>query len=168
MSEEKVDPFDRILKMIKKGDIYLQGTQFSDQLMIDSAREYNWEGSGSEHDPIIIDSFEGFGPRITILKSRLFVLFKDCEFNFLSIHTCEHITFENCKISSLSLFKSERVSFFDCNISLLHLNSSNNNYFKRSSFKRVEISNIHDNIFEDCIASKRNLKRLAKERDYYL
>ncbi|MHA1376487.1 MAG: hypothetical protein ACTSR7_19590 [Promethearchaeota archaeon] len=65
--------------------------------------ERGWQGTGTEHDPIIISDLSNLKPNIWIHRSSLHYIIRDVIIYKLMCTSTQNITIENCKLYELEI-----------------------------------------------------------------
>jgi len=124
-------------------------TRYSEREIYELARTLNWNGKGTETNPIIIESIDGL-PQIFSIIADLYIKIKDCTFDHIILYTCQNISIEHCSFDKLGILKSSKVRVENSTLSNLNLEYSNGNNFSECSIAKVKIVKSQANVFENC------------------
>jgi len=144
------------------GDLCPLEITCQEEYLLQLARQFNWEGKGTEEEPIIIASSEGLAKEFRILQSNIYIRFKDCKFDIIWLRECQNIRFENISFKKLILEKNSNIKFFECDIPFLSLSDSQDNYFERCTIESTYSVRSNVNVFRNCSFPEDMIKILKK------
>lgn len=136
-------------------------TRYSEKEIYELAKTLNWNGKGTESNPIIIESIDGL-PQIFSIIADLHVKIKDCTFDHVILYNCQNISIENCSFNTLGVVKSSKILVKSSTLSNLNLEYSNDNNFKECSIAKANNVRSQANIFENCTITNQ-VKRVLEE-----
>ena len=144
------DFFEGLMKNIK--------IRYSEEEIKNLATTLNWNGNGTENDPIIISSNEGLPQKFAFTSSNLFITILNCNFDYIIFSECKNITLENCSLETLVYIRSLNNLVKRCIISKLRFVFSYENSFNNCSISKLFKMGSEDNTFEDCTLSDKARK----------
>jgi len=121
-----------------------------------------WQGSGTEHDPLIIPNKTGLPEKFKISSNELYIKIIDCSFDYVILEKCRCISIERCTFNHLGLVISSNISLKNSSLSSLHLSFSYYNHFDHCTISKISILSSKKNEFQDCTLdakARKNLKR---------
>lgn len=146
-SLEKLEPFE---------------IHYTDLEIKELAKNLNWNGSGTENDPMIISSTEGL-PQKFLISSKLFIIIKDCTLEHIILYDCQHIAFENCTFDTLGILNSTEIMVKSSSLPNLNLDHCTNSYFKECSITKANNFKSRASVFENCTMTNEVRDFLLKE-----
>ncbi|MFW9879446.1 MAG: hypothetical protein ACFFG0_40735 [Candidatus Thorarchaeota archaeon] len=86
----------------------------TEKLLVSLQETNSWKGSGTESDPIVIDSINK--SRLKFKKISRYILIKDITVWEMYFIKCKNIAIDNCKIGTLTFEECNYISVENCRI----------------------------------------------------
>lgn len=126
------------------------------------SKQLGWQGSGTEHDPLIITSSDGLTQEFRILQSDLYIKFEESNFDIIWLRECKNISLEKISFKKFILDKCQGITIKECDIPLLSLADSQDNYFELNTISSAHNVRSNANTFRNCQFAEGVTKILRK------
>jgi len=136
--------------------------RYTEREIKELAKTFNWNGTGTEIDPIIIDNNEGLPQKFSISINSAYIKIIDCRFDYIILYDCQNFAVENCYFNTLGVINCSKISVKRSSLSSLNLDHSSNSYFKDCLITKAVNSKSHSNFFENCTITNET-KRILQE-----
>ncbi|MFW9988885.1 MAG: hypothetical protein ACFFC3_09540 [Candidatus Odinarchaeota archaeon] len=115
------------------------------------AKELNWDGSGTESDPIIIESTEGIPSNFEVINSSLYINIHNCKFKNIHIRKCENISINSSEFNYLIIVFSSNLLIRESTIkNKLELAIGHNIILKNNAITLLSMNYCYENEIIDC------------------
>ncbi|MFW9873191.1 MAG: hypothetical protein ACFFG0_08830 [Candidatus Thorarchaeota archaeon] len=113
--------------------------------------EIDCDGTGSQDDPIIIDSLKDKTLNLDFVESDKYIIMQNCTLRFVSFYYSKDISVLDCRISRLHLGNCESIYVKETICSWIEMYASHHcSLIKSRSEESISLYKSHNNIFKNC------------------
>ncbi len=125
--------------------------KMSDQNLTKNELLENYQGKGTEDDPILIQSQKFQSDTVEIRNSSLSIVFSNCEFDRAFYVKCKNLTIQNCRFNECNLGKCSDIKIKDCVVNrLLGLYQCHDMLIRECTIQEFRLSYSHKNVIKLC------------------